>query len=384
VRAKLSHKEYDDRVRLKHGDKIKVLSEYTGMKNKIRVRHNVETCGFEWEAIAEDIQNGKGCPKCGGTMKLTHDEYVRRINEKHNGEIEVLGRYIRGSDKLRFKHSVPECQFEWEAIATKLLHETGCPKCAGNLKLTQDEFEEKVRLKHNGEIEVLGQYTGVHNKVLFRHVICGHEFESKANNVANAGQGCPICNNKKRIINQRLTHDEYIKRVNDRHHGEIEVLDIYTKANEKIRFRHSTCGFEWKAIAYSVSHLGRGCPRCASSKGESLIRWILIERNIEFKEQFIFNDCRYKRPLPFDFAVFVDSDLAFLIEYDGIQHFKPTKYSNWEDGFEAIQLRDRIKDEYCDINDIPLLRIPYWKTEEDVSDMIDDMLAKYMLRRIAS
>jgi len=50
-----------------------------------------------------------------------------------------------------------------------------------------------------------------------------------------------------------------------------------------------------------------------------------------------------------------------LIEYDGIQHFKPIKYFGGEEKFKFQQKTDFIKNEYCKNNNIKLLRIPYWE-----------------------
>ena len=95
---------------------------------------------------------------------------------------------------------------------------------------------------------------------------------------------------------------------------------------------------------------------CLISKGEALIKNILDENNYIFKTQYQFLDCltENKNPCKFDFAIFENNKIKCLIEYDGIQHFEN---SNW--GLEKNQLRDKIKNDYCIRNNIPLIRIPY-------------------------
>lgn len=96
---------------------------------------------------------------------------------------------------------------------------------------------------------------------------------------------------------------------------------------------------------------------CLVSKGEALLKSILTDNNINFIQQYTFEDCLTENgnQCKFDFAIFDEyNKLKCLIEYDGIQHFEET---NWN--LEQNQLRDKIKDKYCLLNNIPLIRIPY-------------------------
>lgn len=97
------------------------------------------------------------------------------------------------------------------------------------------------------------------------------------------------------------------------------------------------------------------------SKGEMKIELLLIKNNIKYKHQFIFSACKYKKELPFDYAIFnEDNSIKCVIEYDGEQHFKYIPYwHKTEQGFMLQQLRDSIKTDFCKINNIPLIRIPY-------------------------
>ena len=42
----------------------------------------------------------------------------------------------------------------------------------------------------------------------------------------------------------------------------------------------------------------------------------------------------------------------FAIEFDGVQHRKPIEYFGGQETFELLQKHDRMKDEYCEKNDI--------------------------------
>ena len=107
----------------------------------------------------------------------------------------------------------------------------------------------------------------------------------------------------------------------------------------------------------SRTHLqGSGCSKCASSKGESVIRNYLESNNIGFTEQKSFEGLKMIKKLRFDFYL---SEYNLAIEYDGRQHFEPVEYFGGVKSFKEIIKRDLIKNEYCFDNNITLLRIPY-------------------------
>ena len=96
-----------------------------------------------------------------------------------------------------------------------------------------------------------------------------------------------------------------------------------------------------------------GCSHI-KSKGEQKIAKLLKQYNISFTQEKIFEDCRFPDtnfPARFDFYV----NERYLIEYDGEQHFIDSFYGT----LDKIQQRDKIKNNYCKQNNIPLIRIPY-------------------------
>lgn len=112
----------------------------------------------------------------------------------------------------------------------------------------------------------------------------------------------------------------------------------------------------------SVCHLKSGnvvqCPTCTTiSKGEEKIKLLLTKANIPFVQEKTFSTCRFPETnalLRFDFYV----DNTYLIEFDGIQHFKEIGWNNANE-LKATQQRDNFKNEWCQQNNIPLIRIPY-------------------------
>lgn len=145
-----------------------------------------------------------------------------------------------------------------------------------------------------------------------------------------------------------------------------EVIDGYSYYT----YICESCGYIGVKSSRNVNY--NGCPSCATnSKGELKIKEWLKENNVKFKEQYKFDDCKNKLPLPFDFAIFNKRKLSMLIEYDGIQHFEPSELFGGEVGFEERKRNDIIKNEYCNSKGIKLVRIPYWDYKS-----LDSLLAE--------
>lgn len=106
----------------------------------------------------------------------------------------------------------------------------------------------------------------------------------------------------------------------------------------------------------------RSCINCIdySSKGEQIIAELLTKNCVNFIREYTFKNLISEDgyQLRFDFAI-VDNEgkVLQLIEYDGPQHFKPSEHFGGEKEFEKRQKYDKIKNEYCAKNNIPLVRI---------------------------
>lgn len=112
----------------------------------------------------------------------------------------------------------------------------------------------------------------------------------------------------------------------------------------------------------------RGCKFCKKSHGENKTKLILERNNIEYVSEKIFDDCRNKRPLPFDFFL---PKYNILIEFQGEQHFRYTKHRGWNNkgNFNKIKKTDKIKRDWCKKNNYYLLEIMY-----DEMDVIEELI----------
>lgn len=107
---------------------------------------------------------------------------------------------------------------------------------------------------------------------------------------------------------------------------------------------------------------------CLKSKGELAIGLYLKDRNINFQREFRFDQLKSAKnyALRFDFAIFKNSCLSCLVEFDGIQHFD----LNHPFYTENLTLNDNLKNEFCFNNNINLYRIKYNQNLEEELDKI--------------
>lgn len=107
------------------------------------------------------------------------------------------------------------------------------------------------------------------------------------------------------------------------------------------------------------------CPSCNDNKiSVGISQYVILtqewldEHHIDYLQEYIFDDCKYKRNLRFDFCIEWNNSFI-LIEVDGIQHFYENTWTTKE-RLKQQKIRDNIKNEYCLAHNHKLVRIPYW------------------------
>lgn len=181
--------------------------------------------------------------------------------------------------------------------------------------------------------------------------------------------GCRKCGIEEINKDRKLTQEQFIERIKDIQGLSFEKT-VYSDKRKKVIVTCKIHG-DYKTTA-EVLLKGCGCPKCKSSLGENLIEKILKEKNIIYEHQRTFEGLSYKRRLAFDFY------LPFYhacIEFDGEQHYRPIKYWKGEKGFEELQIKDNMKNVFCQKNNIPLLRVRYdsQNIEKEVLDFINTL-----------
>lgn len=288
--------------------------------------------------------------------KVGQEELIRRVKEKHQDNIKVIGQYKNRRTKVLVSCA---CGYEWEANPEPLAKGHGCPVCAKNKKRTTSEFKSIVKNLVGNEYIVVGEYENKDTPIKMKHNMCGSIFTMTPNAFIN-GQRCPNERYKKSAKSNTLPVDLVKRDMLTITNGEYEIVGKYLGSSKKTIIKHTKCDKTFTQSPTRIIRGGIGCPYCYSSKGENVIKSYLLEVGIDFKEQVRFEDCRHIRPLPFDFGIYKNDELLYLIEYDGIQHYFP-KFGNKQ--FMNTKRNDKIKTDFCKQKNIPLLRIKYYRTE---------------------
>lgn len=118
---------------------------------------------------------------------------------------------------------------------------------------------------------------------------------------------------------------------------------------------------------------------CLVSLGEQTISELLRKKKIEFLQQY--NEkgmlLTTNRKPKYDFAIFKDSKLIFLLEYNGKQHYKYScgekTWNNYEN-FKKMIRRDKEKEQIAKDFNYPLEIIRY---DEDIEEKLNQILQKY-------
>lgn len=135
------------------------------------------------------------------------------------------------------------------------------------------------------------------------------------------------------------------------------------------------CG---KIIEVSTNNLKQNntmsCGCMKQSHGEYLIETILKTNNVKYKKEYVFLDLVSPKNgyLRFDFAILDDqNNVKKLIEYDGETH-SMNYMGGWntKEKIEYQQLCDKLKNDYCNIHNIPLIRVSYLNKSNELEKLI--------------
>ena len=290
--------------------------------------------------------------------KLSIINFIERSKKIHNNKYDYSISIFSG---VHYKIKII-CPFhgEFEQRAKEHLEGHGCKKCKIDKlkKLTSNTeiFISKCKKIH-GELYdySLVNYINANTKV---DIICKtHGIFKQKPSEHLSKKGCPICGGK-----IKMNTISFILKSNKKHFNKYDyslVNYINSKTKVKIICKKHNLIFEQLPAAH-IS--GNGCPICKESKGEEQISIFLKNNNIEFIRQKSFKNCKNKNNLLFDFYL---PKFNICIEYDGIQHFKPIKKWGGENNLKEIQNRDKIKNSYCNLNNIYLYRINYKENIQD-------------------
>lgn len=286
--------------------------------------------------------------------RKSHEQFVNEI-AMCNSDIEIIGKYSYSNKKITCRCKIDN--YVWDVLPSDLLRGRGCPKCAKVARRTHDEFINEIK-KINSNIEILSKYRNVRTKIKCKCKNDGEMWITTASNLLN-GTGCPKCAGTMKRSTEDFLYEMKAKNPN------IEIISEYQNCEQKVKCKCNICNRVWNA---KPKHLlsGVGYPSCSESKGEKKIRKFLIEHNIIFESQKSFEGLIGINggTLSYDFYL---PEYNLLVEYQGIQHEKPTDFGFGKkcanNKYMMQQEHDKRKRYFAKNHSIVLLEIWYYDFE---------------------
>lgn len=384
--------------------------------------------GHEYQATANSYTQGHRCPKCARVRQVLEfnkedlkdpiifikrqyeyaKKHIKRTPKVALSEIEgALDEwdYFENAKKCLFPDLISANSHEpaiWNCskghsytmVISQHTRGCRCNICNGRVFLEgfsdlATKYPEILRYWDYEKNAELGLYpnkiTGSSCDIAYWKCEKKHDsYPMRINNKVISKQGCPVCSNVQiqtgyndfaTICPESLNHWNFELNNNLGLNPHTLGAGIITKA-----YFNCPKGHEPYYKAIRKFSKGQRCPECKVSRGETKINEILNKYGIEYKAQYKDKNCIHIYVLPFDFAIMKNGKIVLLIEFDGKQHFEPVEHFGGKEHFDITQKRDKIKNEYCKKNNIPLLRIPYWEFDNIESILLEN-LSKYNLRK---
>ena len=364
----------------KHGDKYSYQSvgEIKNVREKILIKCN--NCGITFEQRVRSHLNGHGCPECAKKKRakaptMTKEEFITKAKKKHSDKYDYSLVEITGNNNTKVKIKCNSCSTIFEQRIGRHLRGQGCQVCAGNKKMTNEEFIFKATRKHGDKYD----YSFVNNvknsktKTLIKCNKCGIIFLQNVHNHLQ-GKGCPECAKRCRAKAVpkalKMSIEEFITKATEKHGNRYDysLVDKIDNNRTKVLIKCNNCDTIFPQTVKQHLH-GQGCPLCNTSHLEEQTKNILEENGITFEFQKRFPWLKNKREMPLDFYL---PEYNIAIECQGEQHYNYRENSIFtKDIVDGIKERDKLKSTLCQDNGITLYYIKY---NEDVKVKLTNIL----------
>ena len=281
--------------------------------------------------------------------RKTNKEFVLDSKNVHKDKYDYsLVNYINNKTKVNIickEHGI------FKQKPNDHLTGNGCPKCAKNFKLSKEDFIRESNIIHNNSFDYK-QVEYVNNITKVKIICKEHGEFYKTPKEHRKGSGCQKC-----AKNYKLTTLDFIRKSNNTHNNLYDYsLVNYINSHTKVDIICKEHGiFKQKPHKH---YQGNGCPNCRDSKGVIRICNFLKNLDIIYEREVMIKGCKSKNNIHLLFDFYIPSKNIY-IEYDGEQHFRTVKSWGGAEGFKKVQLRDSMKNKFCETHNIKLYRISY-------------------------
>ncbi len=229
-------------------------------------------------------------------------------------------------------------------------------------------------------------YINQHIPVVLKCSSCGKYFSQTPNEHLHGTGYCPTCAMKLCGEKKSLSREEFIKEIIEIYGPDVwgfSKLD-YTTRRKSVTLIYNETGEEYTHIPQYFLD-GKDPRNSVIYKGESIIKNVLknigisnfeIQKNIEKNKLEKYGlDKSNRSRISVDFYLEYNN-IKYIIEYNGIQHYKytPFLHRNNIELFRKQLERDKLLKRYCMDNNITLIEIPYTlKTFSKIKLILEDI-----------
>lgn len=312
-----------------------------------------------------------------GVKKQTNKDFESKVFNKYGSKIDILSEYNGKNVYINyvyhchehgdvFKRALPQ-----SILGTKF---NPCEKCSTlkrvkmHSKLDVDYFINNMIFNASefGGTLLSTEWKGTDKKYLFKCNNQSHEpFYKGYKYITGTNKSwCTQCSGKAKDFN---------KEINDIIVGKNgELITNYIGAYDYVKVRCLKHDYVWDITPTNIKK-GNWCYVCSMPKIEKVFYDMLLKTNLNIIPQYKVKELKGEnnQPFRFDFGIEKSGRLIMLIEIDGREHdYKKFPDSKRGEQRRKAQSRDIIKDEFCKMNNIILIRIkvPYFLKEQDYNN----------------
>ena len=211
------------------------------------------TCGHEWTSRPMTVVQGRWCPACAGSRRLTIED-LQAEAAKHNG------RLLSASYSGIASHMEWECALghRWETSAKVIRAGHWCPQCAGVPTVSLEDMQELARAR--GGVCLSRRYVNAVTPLRWQCAE-GHIWKASASRFrgkySDRESWCPVCRRTRYTI-------EDMRLLAAARGGEC-LSNVYVDHRTHLRWRCAR-GHVWEAqpgaIRPKKNHPGTWCPTC--------------------------------------------------------------------------------------------------------------------------
>lgn len=359
---KIEHKEIEQRYKDKG---LILIDSYNKWNDKLT---SIDNDGYYYyfssNKLSRFTNNIKAKVSKGNPYSLQNINHYMELHNIPNKAIAVRWDkkpYIKLQCECNNEYEIP-----WQYVLSGKNIRYCCNECKKNIHSSKKYSFNFVKqtLKNNGYILLENEYKSNSDNLLCLNKD-GYRVYVKFTNIINNYSKEPY------VFSIKFNKLNYIYNVN--HYFKINNIDCkalsYTLQKDiPILHCKCSCGNNFDTNFYIIKKGSYRCYKCLKrlSNFEYKVAQWLDKKHIVYEMQKKFQDCKVKKPLPFDFYL---PKYNCCIEVDGQQHYQIVNFNKINEKEQINNLKqrqeyDKIKTQYCQDNNIKLIRIKYNQIEK--------------------